>query len=135
VVKSTYHVLNDDGDVVPVEEFAVARGDSLDEVYGSQLASIGFVGGTADSSGILRANLDSNALPTSLNEQQTGDMPTDYGFAGHRHDNSTGLIYMGARYYDPYLGRFISPDTSCNDATIRKAITDMPMRETTHCGM
>ena len=38
-------------------------------------------------------------------------MPTDFGFAGQRYDSSTGLIYMGARYYDPYLGRFISPDS------------------------
>jgi len=37
-------------------------------------------------------------------------MPTDFGFAGQRYDSSTGLIHMGVRYYDPSLGRFISPD-------------------------
>lgn len=31
------------------------------------------------------------------------------GFTGQRHDVS-GLVYMHARYYDPQLGRFISPD-------------------------
>jgi len=40
---------------------------------------------------------------------------TDIGFTGHRQDNlgweNTGLIYMGARYYDPLLRRFISADT------------------------
>ncbi len=123
VVKSTYHVLNADGRVLPVEEFAVARGDSLDEVYGSQLASVGFVGGTVDSSGVSPISFDSGALPSGLGGQQIGDiqsgmssgsvngMPTDFGFAGQRYDSSTGLIYMDARYYDPYLGRFISPDT------------------------
>jgi RHS repeat-associated protein len=31
------------------------------------------------------------------------------GFTGQRHDAS-GLVYLKARYYDPELGRFISPD-------------------------
>jgi RHS repeat-associated protein len=30
-------------------------------------------------------------------------------YAGHYADSS-GLVYMGARYYDPAIGRFISPD-------------------------
>lgn len=123
LVKSTYHVLNADGRVLPVEEFAIARGDSLDEVYGSQLASVGFVGGTVDSSGVLPVSFDGGALPSGLGGQQlsgiqsgmssggVGGMPTDFGFAGQRHDSNTGLVYMGARYYDPSLGRFISPDS------------------------
>jgi RHS repeat-associated protein len=40
----------------------------------------------------------------------TGALPTDKKFTGQRLDN-TGLYYYGARYYDPALGRFISPDT------------------------
>lgn len=37
-------------------------------------------------------------------------MPTDKKFTGQRLD-STGLYYYGARYYDPGIWRFISPDT------------------------
>jgi RHS repeat-associated protein len=37
-------------------------------------------------------------------------MPTDKKFTGQRLD-STGLYYYNARYYDPVIGRFISPDT------------------------
>lgn len=33
------------------------------------------------------------------------------GFIGERHDPETGLLYLHARYYDPVIGRFISPDT------------------------
>jgi RHS repeat-associated protein len=33
------------------------------------------------------------------------------GFIGERHDPETGLLYLNARYYDPVIGRFISPDT------------------------
>lgn len=32
------------------------------------------------------------------------------GYSGHLSDPETGLIYMGRRYYDPLLARFISPD-------------------------
>ncbi len=31
-------------------------------------------------------------------------------FTGHRHDADAGLHYMGARYQDPLVGRFLSPD-------------------------
>lgn len=31
-------------------------------------------------------------------------------FTGKEHDDLTGLTYFGARYYDPYLGRFIGVD-------------------------
>lgn len=32
------------------------------------------------------------------------------GYAGRPHDANTGLSYMGARYYDPVLGRFMAVD-------------------------
>jgi RHS repeat-associated protein len=33
-----------------------------------------------------------------------------YRFGGHEQDDETGLYYCGARYYAPWLGRWISPD-------------------------
>ncbi|SDI16824.1 RHS repeat-associated core domain-containing protein [Sinosporangium album] len=39
------------------------------------------------------------------------DLPfTDRGFLGKTEDASTGLTYLSARYYDPEIARFISPD-------------------------
>jgi RHS repeat-associated protein len=38
----------------------------------------------------------------------TSNLPK--GFIGERADVETGLIYLNARYYDPALGRFPSPD-------------------------
>ena len=32
------------------------------------------------------------------------------GFIGERHDPEAGLLYLHARFYDPVLGRFLSPD-------------------------
>ncbi len=38
-----------------------------------------------------------------------------YYFTGKPYDDETGLIYFGARYYDPSLGRFITPDSVVQD--------------------
>ena len=40
----------------------------------------------------------------------TGDLQTDRTFTGQKSD-ATGLHYYNARYYDPTLGTFISPDS------------------------
>ncbi|MBM3135718.1 MAG: hypothetical protein FJZ89_10660 [Chloroflexi bacterium] len=42
---------------------------------------------------------------------RSGAVSTTYKFTGQRLDDSTGLYYYGARYYDAALGRFIQPDT------------------------
>lgn len=41
---------------------------------------------------------------------QGGDV-TPYKFTGKELDVSTGLYFYSARYYDPEIGRFVSPDT------------------------
>ena len=38
-------------------------------------------------------------------------LPTDNTFTGQKSDDSTGLMFYNARYYDAALGRFIQPDT------------------------
>ncbi len=48
---------------------------------------------------------------------------TDRGFTGHLHNNlgsgadDLGLIYMNARYYNPYINRFVSADSIVPDPT------------------
>ncbi len=39
-----------------------------------------------------------------------GSAPTSYNFTGQRLDSYINLLEMGARWYDPALGRFVSPD-------------------------
>jgi RHS repeat-associated protein len=36
---------------------------------------------------------------------------TPYNYTGQEYDPETGLYYYHARYYDPLLGRFVSPDS------------------------
>ena len=40
----------------------------------------------------------------------TAEANNKLGFAGKPYDPGTGLSYMGARYYDPMLGRFMGAD-------------------------
>ena len=40
----------------------------------------------------------------------TDDVKTDHTFTGQKSD-ATGLMYYNARYYDPALGTFVSPDS------------------------
>ena len=44
------------------------------------------------------------------NEDSIGDI-NPIRYRGYYYDKETGLYYLNARYYDPKLGRFISPDT------------------------
>ena len=41
----------------------------------------------------------------------TGTSDVAYKYMGQERDPSTGLYFYNARYYDPVLGRFLSPDT------------------------
>ena len=47
-------------------------------------------------------------------QPEIDNFPTDKLFTSQRYDD-TGLYYYGARYYDPSIGRFISPDTIIPD--------------------
>jgi RHS repeat-associated protein len=49
-------------------------------------------------------------MPYGENRQSYGNIPTQRRFTGQIQD-STGLYFYNARYYDPMLGRFIQPDS------------------------
>jgi RHS repeat-associated protein len=43
---------------------------------------------------------------------QSPALSIEKGYIGERLDDETGLLYLNARYYDPALARFISPDAN-----------------------
>src|SRR5579883_2927439 len=49
--------------------------------------------------------------PYGNQRYSAGTMGTDKGYTGQFHDNVTGLDYYNARYYDPVIGQFLSPDS------------------------
>ncbi len=48
--------------------------------------------------------------PYGLDRKTEGTAKADYVYTGKELDEETGLIYFGARYYAPELGRWASPD-------------------------
>ncbi|MGP1393957.1 MAG: RHS repeat-associated core domain-containing protein [Inquilinaceae bacterium] len=51
-------------------------------------------------------------LPYGDTLATTGSHVESKGYIGQRQDAETGLLYLNARYYDPVLARFTSPDPS-----------------------
>ncbi len=57
------------------------------------------------------ATADATQAYTPYGSQRTSDdFNTQRGWIGQVEDDTTGLDYLNARYYDPNLGTFISPD-------------------------
>ena len=61
--------------------------------------------------GKILAITDGNGVDVSSNSAHIANVnPTRY--RGYYYDTETGLYYVSSRYYDPEVGRFISPDTT-----------------------
>ena len=60
--------------------------------------------------------------PFGAEVELTGDeaeaVADDRGFTGHTYDRESGLVYMGARYYNPRLGVFYSTDPAPVDPVV-----------------
>jgi RHS repeat-associated protein len=64
---------------------------------------------TTDANGVKTAS----ALYKAFGETRfsAGNLGTDYKFTGQREEASLGIYYFNARWMDPSLGRFTSPDS------------------------
>jgi RHS repeat-associated protein len=88
------------GDGLPSAGSLYLHGDAL----GSTLV-------TTDAQGLLSSQIA--YMPFGAPYASGSSGPDDYRlkFTGKELDEPTGLYYYGARYYDPQIGRFITPDT------------------------
>jgi RHS repeat-associated protein/uncharacterized repeat protein (TIGR01451 family) len=83
-----------------------AGGERVLYLLGDHLNSTSLVlnsDGTVDSQG--------RYYPYGEERWSSGTLPTDYRFTGQRQLAGLGLYQMGARFYDPALGRWLSADT------------------------
>jgi RHS repeat-associated protein len=54
---------------------------------------------------------ESRHFPYGGERWSSGTLPMDYRFTGQRFEQPLGIYIMGARWYDPALGRWLSADT------------------------
>ncbi|RJP48658.1 MAG: hypothetical protein C4583_13840 [Anaerolineaceae bacterium] len=85
---------------------AVRTDGTLSFLLGDHLGSSSV---TTDASGAKTAS----ALYKTFGETRytLGSLNTDYKFTGQREEASLGIYFFVARWFDPSLGRFLSPDT------------------------
>lgn len=72
----------------------------------------GTVLATADASGFVRTAADYRPYGA----QVIGTPEAGPGYTGHVNDPESGLVYMQARYYDPFTGRFLAVDPVAPEA-------------------
>ncbi|WP_423224229.1 RHS repeat-associated core domain-containing protein [Candidatus Amarolinea aalborgensis] len=84
-------------------------GGALYYLLGDHLGSTAV---TLDSAGNrLNTNTEIRYYPYGAPRYTAGATPTTFNFTGQRRDSGSRLLYYGARWYDPVIGRFISADT------------------------
>ena len=67
---------------------------------------------TLDSAGNrLATNTELRYYPYGVARYTAGTTPTSFNFTGQRKDAGSGLLFYGARWYDPVVGRFLQADT------------------------
>lgn len=77
----------------------------LGDHLGSQALTLTSAGGR------LATNTELRYMPYGVARYTAGTTPTSFNFTGQRKDSGSGLLFYNARWYDPYLNRWIQPDT------------------------
>jgi RHS repeat-associated protein len=93
------------GDTKRVGKVGVGAGPVTQTLHTDQLGSVRL---NADAAGVTVQS--ATYTPYGARVQST-TAREELGYIGERHDAETGLLFLNARYYDPVVGRFISPDT------------------------
>jgi len=70
---------------------------------------------TANDSGVKVSEMRYKAYGETRYSGPPAGAPTNYRFTGQQQSAALGLYHMGARWYDPYLNRWIQPDTIIPD--------------------
>ena len=93
-------------DVIGGQRVAMREGDVLSYLFADHLGSTAV---TANESGAFVAELRYQAW--GENRYTNGTTPTTYRYTGQREEATLGLYFYNARWYDPYLNRWLQPDT------------------------
>jgi RHS repeat-associated protein len=102
------------GKLVGMRKANQPTGNGQYRIVGDQLGSTSLVVNTANPPTVVHRQY---FKPYGEAIQVSGTSQTSIGYTGQRLDSESGLMYYGARYYDPVLGHFASGDTISPDKT------------------
>ena len=111
--KQTLHIQGpDDRKIVSITRRGDGSSDDWWYYHDNHLGSTSLI---TDQEGVVTARI--NYLPYGQVDyaHSTGDLSVTHLYTGQELDDESGLIYYGARYYDPAIGRFLTPDTIVPD--------------------
>jgi RHS repeat-associated protein len=99
------------------QRVAMRQGDVVYFIHSNHLGSTSL---TTDQSGAPVA--ETRYLPYGEERWTNEAQPTDFTFTGQRAERGFGLMDYNARYYDPWLGRFVSADSIVPNYTNPQAL-------------
>ncbi len=106
LIKTSY--VHAGSSVLKEEGFVLNRDTDL---YYLNDGIVGSLTHAVDLNGEIKTGYEYDAFGTRTQTVSTAqDSNKHFGYTGEMFDDSTGLLYLRARYYDPKLGRFISAD-------------------------
>ncbi len=92
-------------------DYVYANGQRIAKLTPASVADIYLNDHLGSARALTRSQWSANYYPLGEVASQTGsEVDTPFDFTGHERDHGTGLIYAGARYYDPGIGRWLSVD-------------------------
>ncbi|MBV1878676.1 MAG: RHS repeat-associated core domain-containing protein [Pseudomonadales bacterium] len=83
-------------------------------------ASLGTTANLSDEAGVVAKSY--RVDPFGEITHQEGNSVNKQVFTGQEHDENTGLIYFGARYYDPDTARFITQDSYLGESDVAPSL-------------
>jgi RHS repeat-associated protein len=92
-------------------DVTVPAGSTVETVRHYHSDQVGSIIALTNASGVITARFD--YTPYGMVTRREGDTDTPFGYCGAlgvMTDKETGLIHMRARYYHPWLGRFLNED-------------------------
>src|SRR5262249_23274839 len=91
--------------------------------HGDQLGSTGYV---TEADGSVYQHVEYFPFGETWVEEHSNTNNTPYLFTSQLFDDDTDLYYYGARYYDPRVSQFISPDPALVDNPQKATTTESP---------
>jgi RHS repeat-associated protein len=80
------------------------------KVHMLHLDGLGSVRAVTDEAGLARERTTFRPYGEEAAALKPLSLPETKGFIGERFDDTSGMLYLNARYYDPKLGLFLQPD-------------------------